>query len=139
MEPSGFYLRVLNLLLSSFLDLVLQKSATKVTSINAAGDWNCFLEHNSINRGTLKWLNTYIAYLLWSMTMNPPRSSVWGGEWSLKNLSIFLKQNISWRKDFFMYLITYFIPTKIVRSVKKTFYFRWQRLLSLEEVYFHTP
>ena len=73
------------------------------------------------------------------MTMNPPRSSVWGGEWSLKNLSIFLKQNISWRKDFFMYLITYFIPTKIVRSVKKTFYFRWQRLLSLEEVYFHTP
>ena len=38
MEPFGFYLRVLNLLLQSFLDLVLQKSATKATSINAAGD-----------------------------------------------------------------------------------------------------
>ena len=29
MEPFGFYIRVLNLLLPSFLDLVLQKSATK--------------------------------------------------------------------------------------------------------------
>lgn len=42
MEPFGFYLRVLNLLLPSFLDLVLQKSATKATSINAAGDGQLF-------------------------------------------------------------------------------------------------
>ena len=42
MEPFGFYLRVLNLLLPSFLDLVLQKSATKVSSINAAGDCERF-------------------------------------------------------------------------------------------------
>ena len=38
MKSFGFYLRVSNLLLPSFIDLVLQKSATKATSINAAGD-----------------------------------------------------------------------------------------------------
>ena len=64
-KPFQFCLRVLSLLLASsfFLGLVIQKSATTATSKQQEIEMVCL--GIKYYRGTLKWLNTYTASLLW--------------------------------------------------------------------------
>ena len=64
-KPFQFCLRVLSLLLASsfFLGLVIQESATTVTSKQQEIEMVCL--GIKYYRGALKWLNTYTASLLW--------------------------------------------------------------------------
>ena len=50
-------------------------------------------------------------------------------------LDFFLKQTVTWTRDFLMFSIAYFIFSESNSSVKNNFHLRWQRL-SFEEVVF---